>query len=86
MPTRPRRAVLCGQNFVICSIHPRSPDNDLVRAETAGDGRLKAFVVAACVIGAIAAFSLSVWTYMAVSMFGFPDGYVTDYQKQQTHL
>ncbi|BBX01266.1 hypothetical protein [Mycolicibacterium moriokaense] len=52
-----------------------------MRAETAGDGRLKAFVVAACVIGAIAAFSLSVWTYMAVSMFGFPDGYVTDYQK-----
>jgi hypothetical protein len=35
----------------------------------------------ACVICAIAAFGLSLWTYMDVSMFGFPDGHVTAYQK-----
>lgn len=42
---------------------------------------MKTFVITACVICAIAAFGLSLWTYMGVSMFGFPDGYVTDYQK-----
>lgn len=42
---------------------------------------MKAFVMAACVICAIAAFGLSLWIYMDVSMFGFPDGYVTDYQQ-----
>lgn len=42
---------------------------------------MRAFVVTACVICAAAAFALSLWTYMNVSMFGFPDGYVTDYQK-----
>jgi hypothetical protein len=42
---------------------------------------MRAFVITACVICAIAAFGLSLWTYMDVSMFGFPDGYVTDYQK-----
>lgn len=42
---------------------------------------MRAFVITACVICAIAAFGLALWTYMDVSMFGFPDGYVTDYQK-----
>lgn len=42
---------------------------------------MRALVVTACVICAAAAFGLSLWTYMNVSMFGFPDGYVTDYQK-----
>jgi len=42
---------------------------------------MKPVVRAACVISAIAAFGLSIWTYMDVSMFGFPDGYVTDYQR-----
>ena len=46
-----------------------------------GESTMKAFVQAACVICALAAFSLAAWTYMDVSMFGFPDGYVTDYQK-----
>jgi hypothetical protein len=35
----------------------------------------------ACVICAVAALGLSFLTNMDVSMFGFPDGYVTDYQK-----
>lgn len=42
---------------------------------------MKALVQTACVIFAIAAFSLSFWTYTDMSMFGFPDGYVTDYQR-----
>lgn len=35
----------------------------------------------ACVICAVAALGLSLLTNMDVSMFGFPDGHVTDYQK-----
>jgi hypothetical protein len=35
----------------------------------------------ACVICAVAAIGLALLTSMDVSMFGFPDGYVTDYQK-----
>jgi hypothetical protein len=42
---------------------------------------VKSVVQGACVLCAIAAFGVSVWTYMDVSMFGFPDGYVTDYQQ-----
>lgn len=42
---------------------------------------MRAFVISACVICAVAAFGLSLWTYMDLAMFGFPDGYVTDYQK-----
>ena len=38
-------------------------------------------VITGCVICAAAAFGLSLWTYMDVSMFGFPDGSVTDYQQ-----
>ncbi|MFI5510889.1 hypothetical protein ACIA48_25780 [Mycobacterium sp. NPDC051804] len=49
--------------------------------ETAGKKSMAAVVRAACVICGIAAFGLSLWTYMDVSMFGFPDGYVTEYQK-----
>ena len=45
---------------------------------------MTAFVRAACVVCAIVAFGLSLWTYMDVSMFGFPDGYVTDYQEVAT--
>ncbi len=57
-------------------------DNALMSsAERTGNGPTSAFVRAACVICAIAAFGLAVWTYMDLSMFGFPDGYVTDYQK-----
>lgn len=52
-----------------------------MRSNDAGEGAGKAFVQAACVICAIAAFALALWTYMDVSMFGFPDGYVTDYQE-----
>lgn len=42
---------------------------------------MRAFVSTGCVMSAIAAFGFSLWTYMDVSMFGFPDGYVTDYQR-----
>jgi hypothetical protein len=42
---------------------------------------MKSLTTSACVICAIAAFGLSFMTNMNVSMFGFPDGYVTDYQK-----
>jgi len=42
---------------------------------------MKAVVQVACAICALAAFSLSALTYMDVAMFGFPDGYVTDYQQ-----
>jgi hypothetical protein len=51
-----------------------------VRFTRADEGAMTALVRAACVICAVAAFSLSVRTYMDVSMFGFPDGYITDYQ------
>ncbi|MGE0214901.1 hypothetical protein [Mycolicibacterium sp.] len=43
--------------------------------------RTGAVVAIACAVCAVAAFGLSLWTYMDVSMFGFPDGYVTDYQE-----
>ena len=42
---------------------------------------MKAVIQGACVICAIAAFGLAFWIYMDVAMFGFPDGYVTDYQR-----
>ena len=35
----------------------------------------------ACVICAVAAFGQAFLTNMDVSMFGFPDGYVTEYQQ-----
>jgi hypothetical protein len=33
------------------------------------------------VLCAVGAFGLALFIYMDVSMFGFPDGYVTDYQQ-----
>lgn len=42
---------------------------------------MRPFSTIACVLCGVAALGLSVLTYMDVSMFGFPDGYVTDYQK-----
>ena len=42
---------------------------------------MASLVITACVLCAATAFGVSLWTYMDVSMFGFPDGYVTDYQK-----
>jgi hypothetical protein len=47
----------------------------------ASAGTLKSLTVIACVICAVAALVLSFRTNMEVSMFGFPDGYVTDYMK-----
>ncbi len=41
---------------------------------------MRVVVVSACLVCAVAAFGLALWTYTDVSMFGFPDGYVTDYQ------
>src|SRR5258708_39803580 len=35
----------------------------------------------ACVVGAIAALGLAFSTFMEVSVYGFPDGHVTDYEK-----
>lgn len=42
---------------------------------------MRPLMLIACVICAVAAFGLALVTGMEVSMFGFPDGYVTDYQK-----
>lgn len=41
----------------------------------------RALLVSTCVVCAVAAFGLALWTYTDVSMFGFPDGYLTDYQR-----
>ena len=42
---------------------------------------MRSLMLIACVICAVAALGLALVTGMDVSMFGFPDGYVTDYQK-----
>jgi hypothetical protein len=42
---------------------------------------MKSLTVIACVVCAIAALGLSFRTNMEVSMFGFPDGHITDYEK-----
>ena len=42
---------------------------------------MKTVSMVACVSCAIAAFGVALFMYMDVSMYGFPDGYVTDYQK-----
>ncbi len=42
---------------------------------------MRSLGLVACAICAVAAIGLAVVTGMDVSMFGFPDGYVTDYQK-----
>lgn len=44
-------------------------------------GSIGYLVVIACVICAGTALGLAVMAYMDVSLFGFPDGYVTDYQE-----
>jgi len=38
-------------------------------------------VTVVCFLCAVGALGLAFYTYMDVSMFGFPDGHVTDYQK-----
>ena len=42
---------------------------------------MRSLALIACAICAVAALGLSLLTNVDVSMFGFPDGYVTDYQK-----
>lgn len=42
---------------------------------------MRTFVTVACVVCAVGAWGLAVYIYMDVSMFGFPDGHITDYQK-----
>jgi hypothetical protein len=42
---------------------------------------MRVFAIVACIVGAIAALGLAFWTFMAVSMYGFPDSHVTDYEK-----
>jgi hypothetical protein len=37
--------------------------------------------IVACVVGAIAALGLAFSTLMEGSMYGFPDGHITDYEK-----
>ena len=49
--------------------------------ENAGKGSMRTLASTACVICAVAALGLSLRTKIDVFMFGFPDGYVTDYQK-----
>lgn len=62
-------------------IQPRTPIIAFVQAhEGVGGGTMQRFVVIACVICAVIAIGLSLLTYMDVSLYGFPDGYVTDYQ------
>lgn len=41
----------------------------------------RALLVSACLVCAMAAFGLALLTYTDVTMFGFPDGYLTDYQR-----
>ncbi|KGI69295.1 hypothetical protein MJO55_19750 [Mycolicibacterium rufum] len=48
-----------------------------MRTPTAG----RALLVSACLVSAGASFGLALWIYTDVSMFGFPDGYLTDYQR-----
>ena len=50
--------------------------------ESAGKrGADEGLAIIACVVGAIAALGLAFSTFMEVSMYGFPDGHVTDYEK-----
>lgn len=59
-----------------------SSDNAVVRVrESASQGSMRSLGLIACVICALAAFGLALMTYMDLSMYGFPDGYVTDYQQ-----
>jgi hypothetical protein len=49
--------------------------------EGAIKGSMRPLAIIACVVCAVAAFGLSLQTYMDVYLFGFPDSHVTDYQK-----
>jgi hypothetical protein len=42
---------------------------------------MRGLAILACVVGAISALGLAFSTFMEVSMYGFPDGHVTDYEK-----
>src|ERR1700756_4101266 len=42
---------------------------------------MRALVIIACVVCAIAALGLAFMTLMDVSMNGFPDGHITDYER-----
>ena len=42
---------------------------------------MRSLPVIACALCGVAALVLAFVTHVDVSMFGFPDGYVTDYQK-----
>ncbi len=42
---------------------------------------MRGLAIIAYVVGAIAALGLPFSTFMEVSMYGFPDGHVTDYEK-----
>jgi hypothetical protein len=57
-------------------------DNAQVRVhDSVNKGPMRPLASIACVICAVAACGLAVLMGMEVSMFGFPDGYVTAYQK-----
>lgn len=57
-------------------------DNALMRAGGgARSGSMRSLSSIACAVCGVVAFGLSLMTYMDVSLFGFPDGYLTDYQK-----
>jgi hypothetical protein len=42
---------------------------------------MRGLAILACVVGAISALGLAFSTFTEVSMYGFPDGHVTDYEK-----
>ena len=42
---------------------------------------MRGLAIIACGVGAIAALGLAFSTFMEVSMYGFPAGHVTDYEK-----
>ena len=48
--------------------------------------QMRGLAIIAYVVGAIAALGLAFSTFMEVSMYGFPDGHVTDYEKRWTRL
>ena len=42
---------------------------------------MRALAIIACVVGAIAVLGLAFMTSIEVSMYGFPDGHITEYEK-----
>lgn len=60
----------------------RTVDNAVTGAGGgSGSGSMRTLSSIACAVCGIAAFGLSLMTYMDVSLYGFPDGHLTDYQK-----